>query len=268
MAVARQAMEDRSGRTEDPSTPGPETSADARRCKRKTGEKGGGREEVGPEEGTRGDGVGPGMGTCRKTGGKAGSRTKRNPIGRNRSGRECSRHDQKPRCARWEPVSAEGPSRLGEDDSVGDREWEEPSTAIREASAVTKRKCDGTVGGGEELEDCVESDIEAGIRDDGQAGQGGKPESEGATATKDVVAIFRTYGSKGGGTTGVLNQGVRRVGDRRTALAGRVGRQSQPRSQRAYRSLSATRFYVFPCGTIVEHGPPMYDRTATRMARS
>jgi hypothetical protein len=28
----------------------------------------------------------------------------------------------------------------------------------------------------------------------------------------NVVAIYRAYGSKGGGTTGVLNQGVRRVG--------------------------------------------------------
>jgi hypothetical protein len=30
--------------------------------------------------------------------------------------------------------------------------------------------------------------------------------------TKDV-AKYRAYGSKGGGTTGVLNQGVRRVGE-------------------------------------------------------
>jgi hypothetical protein len=70
---------------------------------------------------------------------------------------------------------------------VGDREWEQPSTPIRGASAVTKqRKSDGTVGGGEELEDGAESDIGAGIRYDGQACQGGKPESEGATATGDV----------------------------------------------------------------------------------
>jgi hypothetical protein len=51
--------EDRSGRRKDPSTPGPETSAVARGCERKTGEKGGGREEAGPEEGTRGEEVGP-----------------------------------------------------------------------------------------------------------------------------------------------------------------------------------------------------------------
>jgi hypothetical protein len=42
------------------------------------------------------------------------------------------------------------------------------------------------VGGGEELEDGAESDIGAGIRYDGQAGQGGRPESKGATATEDV----------------------------------------------------------------------------------
>jgi hypothetical protein len=50
------------------------------------------------------------------------------------------------------------------------------------------------VGGGEELEDGVESDIIAGIRYDGQAGQGGKPESEGATATEDIEtnAEFRS----------------------------------------------------------------------------
>jgi hypothetical protein len=49
------------------------------------------------------------------------SRTKRNPIGRDRSGRGWSRHDWKPRCdARWEPVSAKRPSRLGEEDSAGD----------------------------------------------------------------------------------------------------------------------------------------------------
>jgi hypothetical protein len=83
-------------------------------------------------------------------------------------------------------VSKERPSRLGEDDSVGDREREEPSKPIREASAVTEqRKSEGTAGGGEELEDDAESDIGSDIRYDGRAGQGGKPESEGATAIKD-----------------------------------------------------------------------------------
>jgi hypothetical protein len=96
----------------------------------------------------------------------------------------------KPRCvhysARWEPVNAKGSSRLGEDDSVGDREREEPSTPIREALAVTdQRKTEETAGGGNELEDDAESDIGADIRCDGRPGQGGKPESEGATATKD-----------------------------------------------------------------------------------
>jgi hypothetical protein len=38
----------------------------------------------------------------------------------------------------------------------------------------------------------------------------------------DVVAIYRTYGSKGGGTTGVLDQGIRRVGDRPTACCREV----------------------------------------------
>jgi hypothetical protein len=48
-------------------------------------------------------------------------------------------------------VSAKRSSRLGEDGSVGDREREEPSTPIWEASAVTKqRKTEGTVGGGED----------------------------------------------------------------------------------------------------------------------
>jgi hypothetical protein len=51
---------------------------------------------------------------------------------------------------------------------------------------MAQRKTEGTAGGGEELEDGMESDIGAGIRYDGQAGQGSKPESEGATATGDV----------------------------------------------------------------------------------
>jgi hypothetical protein len=55
--------DDRSGQREDPSTPGPETSAVARGCGRKTREKGGGHEEARP-----------GMGTDGRTGGKAGSR--------------------------------------------------------------------------------------------------------------------------------------------------------------------------------------------------
>jgi hypothetical protein len=68
--------EDRSGQREDPSTPGPETSAVARGCGCKTGEKGGGREEAGPGEGTRGEEVGPGTGTYGRTGGEAGSHDK------------------------------------------------------------------------------------------------------------------------------------------------------------------------------------------------
>jgi hypothetical protein len=73
-----------------------------------------------------------------------------------------------------------------EDDSVGDREREEPSRPIREASAITEqRKTEGTAGGGEELEDDTESDIGSDIRHDGRMGQGGKPELEGATAIKD-----------------------------------------------------------------------------------
>jgi hypothetical protein len=43
---------------------------------------------------------------------------------------------------------------------------------------------------------------------------------------KTGVTIFCAYRSKGGGTTGVLDQGVRRVGDQRTAFAGKDGRQS------------------------------------------
>jgi hypothetical protein len=118
------------------------------------------------------------------------SRTKRNPIGRDRSGRGWSRHDSRPSCvnynARWEPVSAKRPSRLGKDDSVRDREREKPSTPIGEASAVTdQRKSEGTAGGGEELEEDAESDIGLDIRHDGPTSQGGKPESEGATAIKD-----------------------------------------------------------------------------------
>jgi hypothetical protein len=68
--------EDRSGQWEDPSIPGPETSAVTHGCGRKTGEKGGGREEAGPREGTRGEEVGPRMDTYGRTGGKAGSRNK------------------------------------------------------------------------------------------------------------------------------------------------------------------------------------------------
>jgi hypothetical protein len=45
------------------------------------------------------------------------------------------------------------------------------------------------------------------------------------TACYHGVAKFRAYGSKGGETTGVLDQGVREVGDRRTAFAGEDGRQ-------------------------------------------
>jgi hypothetical protein len=72
------------------------------------------------------------------------SRRKRNPIGRDRSG-----HGWEPRNdAGWEPVSEKAPSRLSDDDSVGDREREEPSTPIREASAVAdRRKTEGTAGG-------------------------------------------------------------------------------------------------------------------------
>jgi hypothetical protein len=189
--------EDCSGQQEDPSTPGPETSAVARGCGCKTGEKGGGREEAGPGEDTLGEEAGPGMGTYGRPGGKAGRRAKRNPTGRDQSGRGWSQHDRKPRCARWEPASERGPSRLGKDDSVGDREREEPSTPIREALAVTeRRKSDGTVGGGEELEDGAESDIGAGIRCDGRAGQDGKPELGGATATEDVETDAE-FGSTG-----------------------------------------------------------------------
>jgi hypothetical protein len=85
-------------------------------------------------------------------------------------------------------VSAKRPSTLGEDDSVEDREREAPSTPIREASAVAdRRKSEGTAGGDEEFKDNAESDIRADIRHDGRTGQGGKPESEGATAIKDEV---------------------------------------------------------------------------------
>jgi hypothetical protein len=66
--------DDRRGQREHPSTPGPETSAVARGCGRKTGEKGGGCEEAGPEKGAHGKEAGPGMGTYGRTGGKAGSR--------------------------------------------------------------------------------------------------------------------------------------------------------------------------------------------------
>ena len=62
--------EDRSGQWEDPSTPGPETSAVARGCGRKTEEKGGGREEAGPVESTYGDDARPGMGTYGRTDGE------------------------------------------------------------------------------------------------------------------------------------------------------------------------------------------------------
>jgi hypothetical protein len=52
-------------------------------------------------------------------------------------------------------------------------------------------------------------------------------------------------------------------------LRGRlVGNRSCACSGRLHGSPSATRFYDFPCGTIVEHGPPTYDHTASRMTRS
>jgi hypothetical protein len=95
-------------------------------------------------------------------------------------------------------VSAKRPSRLGEDDSAGDRERDDPSTPIQEASAGTdQRKTEGTEGGGEEFEDGAESDIGAGIWYDGQAGQGGKPESKGATATKDVETDAEFWSTEG-----------------------------------------------------------------------
>jgi hypothetical protein len=53
----------------------------------------------------------------------------------------------------------------GKDDSVADREQEEPSTPIREASAVVdQRKSEETAGGGEELEDNAESDTVSDVR--------------------------------------------------------------------------------------------------------
>jgi hypothetical protein len=80
--------DDRSGQREDPSTLGPETSAVAHGCGRKTGEKGGGHEKAGLEEGTHGEEAGPGTGTYGGTGGKSeadtdGSRNRpdTNPIG-------------------------------------------------------------------------------------------------------------------------------------------------------------------------------------------
>jgi hypothetical protein len=77
--------EDRSGQWEDPLTPGPETLAVVRGCGHKTGEKGGGREEAGPGEGTHREEVGPGMGTYERSGGKAGSRNKEETRGPTRS---------------------------------------------------------------------------------------------------------------------------------------------------------------------------------------
>jgi hypothetical protein len=84
-------------------------------------------------------------------------RSKWNPIGRDRSRRGWSRHEWKPRCAshnaRWEPMSTGMPSRLGEYDSVGDREREKPSTLILEASATTdQRKTEEMAGDDEELD--------------------------------------------------------------------------------------------------------------------
>ena len=95
-------------------------------------------------------------------------RPNRNPVGRDRSGRGLSRHDWWPRYTsrntRWEPVSTRRrPSRRKDDDSVGDREQEEPSTPILETSAVAdQRKTEETAGGGEELE----TDAEVGSRVD------------------------------------------------------------------------------------------------------
>jgi hypothetical protein len=82
----RDYEDDRSGQWEDPSTPRPETSAVARGCERKTGEKGGGREEAGPGEGTRGEEVGPGTGTNGRTGGEAGSCDKSEVLKPRRTG--------------------------------------------------------------------------------------------------------------------------------------------------------------------------------------
>jgi hypothetical protein len=53
----------------------------------------------------------------------------------------------------------------GEDDSVVDREREEPSTPIREASAIAdQRKSKEMAGSGEELKDNVESDTVSDVR--------------------------------------------------------------------------------------------------------
>ena len=119
-------------------------------------------------------------------------RPKRNPIGRDRSGRGWSRHDWKPRCAshnaRWEPVSTRRPSRLDEYDSVGDREWEEPSTPIRETSAVAdRRKTEETAGDGEESEVEVDEATNTGFRcgETDERGHEDQTESRAATTTKE-----------------------------------------------------------------------------------
>ena len=73
-------------------------------------------------------------------------------------------------------------------DSVGDREWEEPSTPIREASAdADRRKTEELAGGGEESEANAASGTGADARCSkaDERGRNGKPESKEATATKD-----------------------------------------------------------------------------------
>ena len=63
--------EDRSGQRQDPSTPGPETTAVVPECQHKTGEMRGGREEVWPGESTYEEDAGPGMGVYEGSDGKA-----------------------------------------------------------------------------------------------------------------------------------------------------------------------------------------------------
>jgi hypothetical protein len=84
-----------------------------------------------------------------------------------------------------------------------------------------------------------------------------------------VVAIFRAYGSKGGGTAEVLNQGVRRVRvvgtSRRRVWGGSVLRF--PCGTIVKRKIA--RLHDFPYGMIVERTiARLHEHTATRMLRS
>jgi hypothetical protein len=86
---------------------------------------------------------------------------------------------------------------------------------------MEQRKSEGTAGGGEEFEDDAELDIGSDIRHDGRTGQGGKTESDGATATagEETDAEFGSTDGRDG------RHAIRPVEGQRTSMRAEGPRQ-------------------------------------------